>query len=114
MDPIELAWRRKLTAVKHFYGISGEDFLRVWNEQGKCCAICKESPEELRDVVLDHDHNTLAFRGILCRWCNVILGKAKDKADYLENAASYVRTADTGLVCAGKSAKMVEHNNPRG
>lgn len=40
--------------------------------QGHCCAICREAG---RRLVVDHDHETGAVRGLLCVPCNSALGR---------------------------------------
>jgi hypothetical protein len=53
--------------------------------EGKC-AICRR--ETL--VVWDHDHATGAYRGWLCRRCNLVLGYVKDDSLILRMAAYYL------------------------
>ena len=38
----------------------------------------------------DHDHETNAFRGWLCRRCNLVLGMVKDNPILLRNLAMYL------------------------
>lgn len=83
------------------YGITPDDYERMLREQDNVCAICKQ-PCERGDLCIDHNHNTKAVRGLLCRRCNQILGLFKDDPkllaenldvlhqciDYLDLAAS--------------------------
>jgi uncharacterized protein YbaR (Trm112 family) len=62
-------------------------------QDGKC-AICQQS----RVLCLDHSHANNAVRGLLCRSCNRLLGVVDDNPELLENAARYLRTANTGLL----------------
>lgn len=39
----------------------------------------------------DHDHDTMAFRGVLCWDCNVGIGKLGDSIEGLEAALAYLR-----------------------
>jgi len=50
------------------------------------CAICGT----LNDLCVDHDHKTGAFRGILCKSCNWMLGYAQDKPTILHKGADYL------------------------
>lgn len=50
------------------------------------CEICSDA----EGLSLDHCHDTGAFRGWLCRRCNLILGQAKDDADRLRKLAAYL------------------------
>lgn len=57
-----------------------------------CCHICKISETECkRCLELDHCHITGAFRGWLCKICNVKLGGSWDSEEILLNALRYVR-----------------------
>lgn len=40
-------------------------------QEGRC-SICGETPNE--SLQLDHDHETGAWRGLLCRRCNSLVG----------------------------------------
>lgn len=54
------------------------------------CAICSRTGK----LVLDHDHATGAFRGYICRDCNMGLGKLGDNLDSLMRAIAYLRGRD--------------------
>lgn len=45
-------------------------------------------------AVVDHCHETGVTRGLLCGSCNVMLGKAQDRTDWLENAINYLKKDD--------------------
>lgn len=75
-------------ALKRQYGISLEVYEAMVKEQNNQCAICKTNKEKF-DV--DHDHITGKVRGLLCHYCNVLLGQAFDNPDTLEKAATYLR-----------------------
>ena len=51
------------------------------------CECCGRTPPSLS---LDHDHNTGAFRGWLCKECNVGLGFLGDDEAGLERALMYL------------------------
>lgn len=59
--------------------------------QGGRCAICRRPPDPGQRLDVDHDHETLVVRGLLCRLCNRMVGCARDDADTLAAAAAYVR-----------------------
>lgn len=69
------------------YGISAEDFDRLFVEQGGVCAVCRIKPP----VDVDHCHSTGAVRGLLCRGCNVGLGQLGDSVEGLQRAIDYLR-----------------------
>jgi len=53
------------------------------NKEG-CCAICTQVA--LMNTAIDHNHDTVQFRGVLCKQCNRALGMFKDKSAILRNA----------------------------
>ena len=63
------------------------------------CPICDRDINEigkygqprLQNWVLDHCHETLTFRGLLCHHCNVGLGGFKDSLTRLKKAVSYLK-----------------------
>ena len=54
---------------------------------GTPCECCEGVS---RILVLDHDHNTGAFRGWICRECNSGLGKFGDNVEGLRMACEYL------------------------
>lgn len=64
------------------------DYERLFASQGGACAICRKSQPGPLDV--DHDHATGVVRGLLCRSCNLMLGKAFDDTTTLRRAADYL------------------------
>ena len=95
--------------VRHYglsrnYNISLTDYARMFSEQGGVCAICKQ-PEtaklpgrktgstdlRVRDLSVDHCHETGKIRELLCNSCNHMLGEAKDNIEVLLAGANYLR-----------------------
>jgi len=75
-------------------GLTLQDYEEAFEQQGGVCAICHKS--EGRRLSIDHDHTTGAFRGLLCRGCNLILGNAQDSTLTLESAIKYLKEVDHG------------------
>jgi hypothetical protein len=61
------------TRIERTYGLSPEAHVALYEKQNRACALCKDS-YPMRVLVVDHDHNTKAVRGLLCRGCNMRLG----------------------------------------
>lgn len=67
------------------------------------CEIC----EKHLPLVFDHDHETLLFRGWLCRHCNVAVGKLGDNIAGLKKAIKYLQKYHDRLECAMTLMNMV-------
>lgn len=60
---------------RYNYGIEPGEWERIFNEQGRCCALCKTVvPGCKRGWSTDHCHKSERVRGILCLQCNLALG----------------------------------------
>lgn len=69
---------RKQERHLEVYGLSREQLDRLFQAQGGRCAMCSEpgelTPEGLKVLVIDHDHESGEVRGLLCARCNNVLG----------------------------------------
>ena len=75
---------------KRNYNLSHEDWLKIWETQGKKCLVCGKKFNKPSDACVDHNHKTGAIRGLLCTNCNLGLGLFKDNPRYLILAAEYL------------------------
>lgn len=99
-DPEYLRRKREAAGVR-LYGVTQEEYDRVFAEQDGKCAICRKPPSgrpngKARDVLepclhKDHDHVTKRFRGLLCGNCNTALGLFGDDVDTLLAAVAYLK-----------------------
>lgn len=80
--------KQKSYLLKSKYGITIDDYERMFEEQGGKCWICKQKKKKLS---VDHNHKTGKVRALLCTNCNTSLGKMKDSIQILENAISYLK-----------------------
>lgn len=77
------------------YGITPEQYEAMYLEQDGLCAICHE-PEtmtyrgNIKQLSVDHCHDTGNVRGLLCAACNFALGKFKDNPTLLRSATDYL------------------------
>jgi hypothetical protein len=94
--------------VRHYelarnYDMTLTQYAEMFAAQNGCCAICfrpetakipgrktGRSDSGVRDLSVDHDHETGAVRQLLCNACNHILGEAGDDAERLRAAANYI------------------------
>lgn len=57
------------------YGITMEEYNRMFDEQDGRCLICHKHQIELsRCLCVDHNHLTGKIRGLLCTSCNYLVG----------------------------------------
>ena len=78
--------------LKKVYGITEDDYNKMYITQNGKCAICGIHQNNLkRRLSVDHDHINGRVRGLLCHHCNTILGMAKDDSEILESALIYLK-----------------------
>jgi len=72
------------------YGITKEDFKKLYEQQEGACAVCGKFLEyNGLDTHIDHDHDTGKVRGILCSNCNTALGLLKENVEIILALAMY-------------------------
>ncbi len=84
--------------LKQNYGLTLAAYQALFDAQGGLCAICgrlekaRKSLDNKNPALLcvDHDHATGQVRQLLCRCCNVGLGKFDDNPEFMRRAAAYV------------------------
>ena len=59
----------------------------------ECCEACARPRCEVGTLHVDHDHNSGAFRGLLCQGCNIGVGHFGDDPERLCAAARYLSAA---------------------
>lgn len=73
-----------------------DEYEQMFKMQNECCAICGITAEESgKKLVIDHNHETLKIRGLLCRRCNSGLGFFRDNQLYLAMAIEYLLRNET-------------------
>jgi len=74
------------------YGVSTSEYRRLVIQQHDACAICtvEFGTEDNVKGAIDHDHETGAVRGVLCRHCNTMLGRIADDREWLRLALAYL------------------------
>lgn len=84
-------YKRNLELVKR-YGITLEEYEKRIDEQNRLCPICQKElkPFTKHGASVDHCHNSLQIRGILCNKCNSLLGFVNDDVDSLKRAIQYL------------------------
>lgn len=82
--------------LRRKYGITLDDLIFLWDNQDRCCKICRK-PISHSESHVDHDHATGAVRGLLCGQCNRGLGMFYDSVEFLERAAEYLRSDSSSI-----------------
>lgn len=73
--------------VNKRYGISLQTYMERMSTSD-CCQICTSKD----NLCYDHDHETMEFRGVLCRSCNVAIGQLGDNVEMLQKALDYMKS----------------------
>jgi hypothetical protein len=74
--------------LKKKYRLTVREYLELLVKQEGACAICRGRPVGI--LHLDHCHNTMKNRGLLCARCNMGLGLLKHDPARLRAAALYL------------------------
>lgn len=85
-------WNRtaRKTRLDKKYGMTIDDYDKMFKDQGGICLICRSPPSRKR-LAIDHCHKTNKVRGLLCSNCNMGLGLLKDSPRIMINAIRYLR-----------------------
>ena len=80
------------TNLKRNYGMTLEDYDKMFRDQAGVCAICgePETSPRVSNLTVDHCHNTNKVRGLLCNNCNRGIGLLKDNPKILDKARQYL------------------------
>ena len=84
------AWGRRGAFLRRLYagGLTEDEYNEIWNRQGCVCASCgSDKANHRKGWCVDHNHVTGKIRGIICPWCNLLAGHAKDNPRHLRLVA---------------------------
>lgn len=83
------------------FRVPKEHYNYLLKQQNGLCAICskaesavdskKRATSKTRRLALDHKHGTQKVRGLLCYYCNLMIGYAKDSIEILQSAIDYLK-----------------------
>ena len=80
--------KRKGYSLKYGYGITLDDYNKMFEQQKGKCAICKRHQNNLtRTLCVDHDHKTNKVRALLCVTCNTDVSVVENR---LEEMTKYI------------------------
>lgn len=72
------------------YGLSWDETARLL-ESG-CCDVCGLKPDTLKELHIDHCHESDRVRGVLCNGCNTAIGLTREDPAVLRKLADYVES----------------------
>lgn len=72
--------------LKARYGLKWDEYNKLLSQHNNKCATCNSD----KKLCVDHNHMTGKVRGILCSFCNMALGFAKDDPRILQNLINYL------------------------
>lgn len=81
--------------LKTLYGITKDEYLSMLEAQGGVCGVCGE-PETRKGgefLCVDHDHESLQVRGLLCFRCNSALGLLQEDIEVVRQLCLYLTRA---------------------
>lgn len=83
---------KKRASLSHKLNMSWDNYLILGDKQGWRCYGCQIQSSVVDTNVLhvDHDHQTMEVRGLLCGSCNRALGLLKDDKETLIRLATYL------------------------
>lgn len=89
---------RHATHILQTYKMTEEEYQALYEAQGGRCALCQWATGKTRRLSVDHDHACCpgktscgeCVRGLLCRPCNTLLGRARDAIEFFQRAIEYL------------------------
>ena len=82
--------------LRNKYGLSKEGYEELLQRAGGKCEVCGATEK----LAVDHCHDSLVVRGILCKHCNTGLGYFRDREDLLAKAVTYLLACRERLASA--------------
>lgn len=82
--------------LREKYGITVEQYNKMSAIQNRLCLICNQPETAMRagrvkNLSVDHNHETGRIRGLLCGKCNVAIGLAEEDIERLREAIAYLK-----------------------
>jgi hypothetical protein len=94
------------------FGLTKNQYEQMFENQDGKCAICHNAEVavvngKVKQLSIDHCHNTNFVRGLLCQRCNLGIGYFNDNYLLLDNALEYLIAGD---IKAGTMTRMGNRN----
>lgn len=105
-------FKKKDLSLRNYFGLTIEEYLKQLKKQNGVCGICgnKETrtnkrTNEITCLVVDHNHKTNQFRGLLCNRCNVAIGMFSDNTQIFKRAIRYIIKGNKSKIILSKARK---------
>lgn len=89
-----LAPKKRELNLMSKYGITLEEYDRMFTAQDGVCAVCRREDRRRKNLSVDHDHVSGRVRGLLCMDCNVALGLLEDDHGRIVRLAAYMSSME--------------------
>jgi hypothetical protein len=84
--------KRRDNFYQRAYGITLEQYNELFAQQEGKCKVCETHQTHLsKALVVDHCHETLKVRALLCSGCNLALGNVKENPEILIKLSHYIK-----------------------
>lgn len=87
---------RRNCMLKSRFGITLEQYDKMFEEQNGNCAICG-LPELMKRLAVDHNHETGKVRALLCNRCNLLVGQIENNYELIDGILGYLQ--ERGAKC---------------
>lgn len=84
-------------SLKSKFNITRKEYKRMLEAQKGVCFICGNKEVwkvngKVKNLAVDHDHESGKIRGLLCQRCNQGLGHFQDDTDRMQSAINYLKS----------------------
>lgn len=94
---------QRIQKLARQFNLTVEDYETIFNFQGGVCGACKRPPIPGKArLAVDHNHKTGLIRGLVCAWCNRVMGLLRDDADRFASMATYLTTPPAVIALNGE------------
>ena len=83
----EVKRRHKAERYLRQYGITLEFFEAEVARLKSVCCLC----QQVRELVADHNHTSLRYRGAICKICNAAVSRIENYPGFVKRAEAYLR-----------------------
>lgn len=95
------------------YGLAEGDYERLYEFQGRKCAMCQRATGKVKRLAVEHDHATGLVRMLACGPCNKIIAQGRDDPEWFERVAELLRNPPAkqlGIVAVHQDNRINEDN----